>query len=122
MDFSRGPATAAVFPHTSQVKSLSYHEDGVHLFVACQDSKLYVINSQTGQRQQQDNDFPFLKSNEKVDGTPLVVKSTHHDYSILMSGNKSNVVNYWSVYDNKLLRYEETGARVMRVSHFYLCR
>ncbi|KAG7340310.1 anaphase-promoting complex subunit 11 RING-H2 finger-domain containing protein [Nitzschia inconspicua] len=115
MDFSQGPALAAVIPHATSVSSVSYHQDGNHLFVATKDdSKLYVVNCQTGtllndpnqnqnqqQQQQQQQQYPYLK-NEK-DGIDLVC-ATHHDYSVLTAGRNSNVVNYWSVYDNKLLR------------------
>lgn len=96
---STAPAIAAAIPHTAPAKSLSYHEDGHHLFVGTQDSKLYVVDCHTGKLIEQ---YPFLK-NEK-DGLDLVVKATHHDYSILTAGSKSNVVNYWSIYGNKLLR------------------
>jgi WD40 repeat protein len=98
MDFSQGPALAAAIPHASPATSLSYHQDGQHLFVTTQDSKLYVINGQSGTSM---DAFPYLK-NEK-DGLDLV-KATHHDYSVLTAGSKTNVVNYWSIYDNKLLR------------------
>ncbi|KAG7336777.1 WD repeat-containing protein [Nitzschia inconspicua] len=105
MDFSQGPSLAAVIPHATSVSSVSYHQDGNHLFVATgDDSKLYVVNCQTGtllNDQNQHQRYPYLK-NEK-DGIDLV-HSTHHDYSVLTAGQNSNVVNYWSVYDNKLLR------------------
>lgn len=49
MDFAHGPQIGAAIPHKSEVTSLSYHGDGVHLFAATSaDSKLYLINSQTG--------------------------------------------------------------------------
>jgi WD40 repeat protein len=44
-----GPSIAATIPTSSVVTSLSYHEDGVHLFAATEaDSKLYLINSVDG--------------------------------------------------------------------------
>ena len=49
MDFAHGPQIGAAIPHSAQVSSLSYHDDGVHLFAATpDDSKLYMINAQTG--------------------------------------------------------------------------
>jgi WD40 repeat protein len=49
MDFTTGPSIGAAIPHKSPVTSLSYHGDGVHLFAASEaDSRLYLINSQTG--------------------------------------------------------------------------
>lgn len=49
MDFARGPQLGAAIPHKSKGTSLSYHGDGVHLFAATEaDSKLYLINTQTG--------------------------------------------------------------------------
>lgn len=54
MDFSSspsgGPSIGAAIPHTSPVTSLSFHADGVHLFAATEaDSKLYLINTHSGQ-------------------------------------------------------------------------
>lgn len=49
MDFAHGPQIGASFPHQSAVSSLSYHDDGVHLFAATEgDSKLTLINAHTG--------------------------------------------------------------------------
>ena len=49
MDFTSGPAMGAAIPHKTSGTSLSYHEDGVHLFSTTEaDSRLYLINSQTG--------------------------------------------------------------------------
>jgi hypothetical protein len=54
MDFSQGPSLGAAIPHQSSVTSLSYHADGIHLFAATEaDSKLYLINSQTGKQVEQ---------------------------------------------------------------------
>lgn len=53
MDFSKGPAIGAVIPHKTPATSLSYHENGIHLFAACEaDSRLYWINTQTGKSDQ----------------------------------------------------------------------
>jgi hypothetical protein len=57
MDFSQGPSLGANIPTNNKsatsVSSLSYHADGVHLFVATEsDSKLQLINAQTGQMDQ----------------------------------------------------------------------
>lgn len=53
MDFAQGPQIGASFPHKSAVSSLSFHGDGVHLFAATGgDSKLYLINAQTGKSDQ----------------------------------------------------------------------
>ena len=101
MDFSQGPALGGVIPHRCPVTSLSYHEDGIHLFAATeQDSKVYMINGQTGQSQNQS--APYMK-NER-DGISKLC-CTHHDYSILSVGPQSNnTILYWSLYDNKILR------------------
>lgn len=49
MDFLQGPKIGAAIPHRSAVTSLSYHENGGHLFAATSaDSKLYLINAQDG--------------------------------------------------------------------------
>jgi hypothetical protein len=49
MDFANGPKLGAAIPHKAPVTSLSYHENGVHLFAATKDdSKLYLINAQDG--------------------------------------------------------------------------
>ena len=56
MDFASSPsspAIGAVIPHRSAVTSLSYHNDGIHLFAATEsDSRLCLINSQTGKSDQ----------------------------------------------------------------------
>ena len=49
MDFTQGPHIGASFAHKSEVTSLSFHGDGVHLFAATEgDSKVYLINGITG--------------------------------------------------------------------------
>ena len=49
MDFLQGPKIGAAIPHQSAVKSLSFHEDGRHLFAATPgDKKLYLIDAQHG--------------------------------------------------------------------------
>jgi hypothetical protein len=48
MDFTSGPALASVIPGREPATSMSYHEDGVHLFVAEGDTKLRLINCETG--------------------------------------------------------------------------
>jgi len=49
MDFTQGPKIGAAFGHKSAVSSLSYHDDGIQLFVVTEeDSKLMVINGRTG--------------------------------------------------------------------------
>jgi hypothetical protein len=105
MDFSQGPALGAVVPHNAipskDTKTcLSYHEDGVHLFAATPgDSKLYLINSQTGKMA---DPQPHPLKCER-DGISLL-SSTHHDYCVLAAGPTQNTINYWSLYDNKILR------------------
>ena len=49
MDFVQGPKLGAAIPHKSAATSLSYHEDGKHLFAATPgDKKLYLIDAQDG--------------------------------------------------------------------------
>jgi WD40 repeat protein len=49
MDFLQGPKIGATIPHKSAATSLSYHENGEHLFAATSaDSKLYLIDAQDG--------------------------------------------------------------------------
>ena len=102
MDFSQGPALGAVLPHGhSDATQLSFHEDGVHLFAASSNS-LCVVNSQTGKL----SDAQAHPLKAERDGIHLL-SATHHDCCVLTTGTNaqsSSSVNYWSVYDNKILR------------------
>jgi len=84
---------------------MSYHEDGVHLFVAHEDdSRLRLIDSHKGTSEQ-----PALKFERE--GIRLV-EATHHNLCVLFSGKGSrsqptaqrNATHYLSLYDNKILR------------------
>lgn len=47
---SPGPQVGAVIPGKTKVTDASFHEDGVHLFVASTDSKLQIIDCQQGRQ------------------------------------------------------------------------
>jgi len=99
MDFVQGPKLGATIPHQSSVTSLSFHEDGKHLFAATSgDSKLYMINSHDGKC-----DTPALKCEQAGLSS---VSSTHHDHCVLFTGTgrEHRNIQYWSLYDNKILR------------------
>mmetsp|Transcript_30010 Transcript_30010/g.72061 ORF Transcript_30010/g.72061 Transcript_30010/m.72061 type:complete len:328 (+) Transcript_30010:72-1055(+) len=97
MDFVQGPKIGAAIPHQSAVASLSYHEDGKHLFAAA-DKKLYLIDAQDGKC-----DKPAFRC-EQVGISS--VSSTHHDHCVLFTGTarEHRNIHYWSLYDNKILR------------------
>lgn len=76
---------------------MSYHPDGHHLFVATeQNSTVTLIDAiRTGQ----------AKGSYSCDREGVsVVTATHDDYCVLSAGNKQNTIQYWSLYDNKILR------------------
>mmetsp|Transcript_32790 Transcript_32790/g.36520 ORF Transcript_32790/g.36520 Transcript_32790/m.36520 type:complete len:360 (+) Transcript_32790:42-1121(+) len=100
MDFSTSniPGIGSSISHNGQkVSSLSYHNDGQHLFVATEgDSKITVVDAiQTGKSK-----GIFSCQREGVS----VVAATHDEYCILSAGKKQNTIQYWSLYDNKVIR------------------
>lgn len=107
MDFTApdSPAIGAVIPGRAPSTSMSYHEDGTHLYVASEaDSRLAIINCTSGKAEQ-----PALRcERERIH----LVKATHHNQCVLFAGKgtkdqpvgQRNAINYLSIYDNKILR------------------
>jgi len=101
MDFSSphsGPKIGSSISQNHPTTSLSYHADGKHLFVATEkDSKVTLVDAiQTGN--------PIGKT-YKCDREGIsCLSATHNDYCVLTAGNKQTTVQYWSLYDNKILR------------------
>ena len=106
MDFTNAPPKmGSVIRGQAPVTSLSFHGDGVHLFVASEeDSKLRLIDCHKGSCDQ-----PAVRCERE--GVKLV-SATHHNYSVLIVGengseeqqDQKHAVHYLSLYDNKLLR------------------
>jgi COMPASS component SWD2 len=102
MDFTKPdiPNIGAILPGRSPITSSSYHESGQRLFVASsEDSKLHIIDCSNGKPIQ-----PSLKC--ELEGV-RIVEATHHENNVLFAGKdipQSSVINYWSTYDNKILR------------------
>lgn len=115
LDFTNSPPKmGAVIRGKAPVSSLSFHGDGVHLFVAsAEDAKLRLVDCHKGASEQ-----PAVRM--ETDGV-RVVAATHHNYSVLTAGSAGNAntnshsnynshsnsnhnINYLSLYDNKLLR------------------
>jgi len=106
MDFvATSPRMGAVIRGKEPVSSVSFHEDGLHLFIASEDdSRLRLVDCQKGSSER-----PVVKfEREGI----RVVEATHHNLCVLFSGKGSksqpaaqrNAVHYLSLYDNKLLR------------------
>lgn len=101
---SQPPKIGAVIRGEEPVTSLSFHEDGVHLFAAStKDNKLRLIDCDKGT-----SDSPAIKCERE--GVNLV-QATHHNYSVLIAGGSSQqqqenntAAHYLSLYDNKILR------------------
>lgn len=105
MDFTNAPPKmGAVIRGQAPVTSLSFHEDGVHLFAASEaDSKLRLVDCHKGT-----SDEPAIRCERE--GVKLV-SATHHNYSVLIAGTgneeqqeQKHSIHYLSLYDNKLLR------------------
>lgn len=101
MDFSSphsGPKIGSVIPHKYPSTSLSYHADGNHLFVATEkDSRVTLVDAiGTGK--------PIGQSYKCDREGVSCLSATHNDYCVLTAGNKQTSVQYWSLYDNKILR------------------
>mmetsp|Transcript_17134 Transcript_17134/g.32419 ORF Transcript_17134/g.32419 Transcript_17134/m.32419 type:complete len:359 (-) Transcript_17134:57-1133(-) len=108
MDFRQeGPKIAAVIRgKKSPATSMSYHEDGEHLFVTSEaDCRLLMIDCNRGVSEK-----PAIKFEK--DGV-RIVQSTHHNQSLLYTGSgrernqssgEKHAINYHSIHDNKILR------------------
>lgn len=106
MDFqTTPPQIGAVVRGKNPATSLSYHENGTHLYVASEaDSKLRIVDCLKG-----GSDKPAIKCERE--GIRLV-EGTHHNQCVLFVGKGSrsqplgqrNAIHYLSLYDNKLLR------------------
>ena len=105
MDFSVPPQIGSVIAGQAPVKTLKYHEDGIHCFAASEgDSRLRLINCDSGNA-----DRPAIKFERE--GIRMA-EPTHHDLCVLYSGKGSkehppaqrNAVHYLSLHDNKILR------------------
>ena len=105
MDFSVPPQIGSVIAGQAPVSSLTYHDDGVHLYAASEeDSRLRLINCDSGNA-----DRPAVKFERE--GIRMA-EATHHDLCVLYSGKGSkeqppaqrNAVHYLSLHDNKILR------------------
>eukprot|EP00559_Dactyliosolen_fragilissimus_P007051 CAMPEP_0184857176 /NCGR_PEP_ID=MMETSP0580-20130426/2341_1 /TAXON_ID=1118495 /ORGANISM="Dactyliosolen fragilissimus" /LENGTH=355 /DNA_ID=CAMNT_0027352625 /DNA_START=51 /DNA_END=1118 /DNA_ORIENTATION=- len=103
MDFTRTgiPKIGAVVRGKSPVTCISYHSDGVHLYVTSEgDGRMRLVDCKRGV-----SDAPALKF--ETEGVKLV-ESTHHNQCVLYTGrggSTSHSVNYLSLYDNKILRH-----------------
>ena len=100
MDFSSphsAPNLGSVIPHRNPCTSLSYHADGKHLFIANEkDSKVTLVDAiQSGK-----SIGEYKCDREGVS----CLSATHNDYCVLAAGSKQTTVQYWSLYDNKILR------------------
>eukprot|EP00555_Chaetoceros_dichaeta_P002922 CAMPEP_0198251176 /NCGR_PEP_ID=MMETSP1447-20131203/2094_1 /TAXON_ID=420782 /ORGANISM="Chaetoceros dichaeta, Strain CCMP1751" /LENGTH=156 /DNA_ID=CAMNT_0043936139 /DNA_START=324 /DNA_END=791 /DNA_ORIENTATION=- len=110
MDFNQTgtPKIGTVIRGQSPATSMSYHEDGSHLYVSSEgDSRLRVIDCQRGA-----SDRPALKFER--DGVRLV-EATHHNQCVLTTSPKTpktqgpptqrHSIHYLSLHDNKILRH-----------------
>ena len=105
MDFANPPKVGAVIRGTASVSSLSYHEDGVHLFVTSEgDSRLRLVNCDSGT-----SEIPATKFERE--GIRMA-ETTHHDLCVIYTGKgtkeqppaQRHAVHYLSLHDNKILR------------------
>jgi len=83
---------------------MDYHSDGNHLFVATEmDSKVTIVDAvRTGKPLDNGNNRGQAYRCDREGVSCL--SATHNDYCILTAGNKQTTVQYWSLYDNKILR------------------
>jgi len=83
---------------------MDYHADGKHLFVGTEmDSKVTIVDAvRTGKPL--DNGHNHGQAYRCDREGVSCLSATHNDYCILTAGNKQTSVQYWSLYDNKLLR------------------
>eukprot|EP00592_Proboscia_alata_P026571 CAMPEP_0194444124 /NCGR_PEP_ID=MMETSP0176-20130528/127089_1 /TAXON_ID=216777 /ORGANISM="Proboscia alata, Strain PI-D3" /LENGTH=451 /DNA_ID=CAMNT_0039270451 /DNA_START=35 /DNA_END=1387 /DNA_ORIENTATION=- len=123
MDFTTTPPQmSSIIRGKSPVTSLSFHEDGEHLYIASNDS-LLLVNTQSPDPA---TTTPALRA--ETHGVRRV-EPTHHPLSVLTTGfgssapgsagvggissaanvnpgalHSRHAVNYWSLHDNKILR------------------
>jgi len=105
MGRSGQPRIGAVIRGKAPATSISYHEDGKHLYVTSEsDNRMRLIDCQRGV-----SDSSPLKFEK--DGI-RIVESTHHNQCVLYTGkgdptksfNERHAIHYLSIYDNKILR------------------
>lgn len=105
MDFANPPKVGAVIRGTAPSTSLSFHEDGVHLFVTSEeDARLRLVNCDNGTSERPATKF-------EREGIRMAEK-THHDLCVIYTGKgtkeqppaQRHAVHYLSLHDNKILR------------------
>eukprot|EP01084_Bolivina_argentea_P297327 512206_1 len=89
---------AKVFPGTSPVTSIDFHENGELCVTSDADDSITLINALEGK---------IRKTIYSKKYGANVVRYTHHDQSVLVSSTSSssgNAIRYLSLYDNSWLR------------------
>jgi len=108
MDFTRSgiPKIGSVIRGKSPASCISYHEDGVFLYVVSEEeSRMRIVDCQRGV-----SDTSPIKFEK--DGVRLV-EATHHNQCVLFTGKgdksqtigQRHAIQYLSLYDNKILRH-----------------
>eukprot|EP00534_Pseudo-nitzschia_fraudulenta_P008629 CAMPEP_0201146206 /NCGR_PEP_ID=MMETSP0851-20130426/7893_1 /ASSEMBLY_ACC=CAM_ASM_000631 /TAXON_ID=183588 /ORGANISM="Pseudo-nitzschia fraudulenta, Strain WWA7" /LENGTH=362 /DNA_ID=CAMNT_0047421669 /DNA_START=23 /DNA_END=1111 /DNA_ORIENTATION=- len=96
-----GPKIASSIPHKHPATVLSYHADGKHLFVATEkDSRVTLVDAVRTGKPLQNHEQAYRCDREGVS----CLSATHNDFCVLTAGNKQTTIQYWSLYDNKMLR------------------
>lgn len=120
MDFRKQqePKICSVIRGKRPCTSMSFHEDGAHLFVTSEaDSRMRLVDCLRGV-----SDTPAIKFER--DGVRLV-EATHHNRCVLVTGKGDKTLNvgqrhpitYLSLHDNKILRqFRGCGAEVSDLS------
>ena len=104
MDFDSPstPSICAMLRGKAPTTSMSFHEDGVHLFVASEtDTRLRLVDTIRGTSD-------FIPTKLEREGVQLV-RATHHNQCVLYTtspqrNHGTNSIYYLSLYDNKVLR------------------
>jgi len=105
MDFdSSSPDICALIRGKAPSTCMSYHEDGIHLFVTSEtDHRLRVIDTIRGTS----DTAPIKFEKEGIH----LVQATHHNQCVLCTTSSSsshskasNSIQYLSLYDNKIVR------------------